>query len=1209
MSEIFKYRAKAVRWKRFLLCAVFSLAILCAGSRALGQAQNSGQVTGNVQDAVKHVLDNAKVTLTSEERDYALETKSNTQGEYLFNDVPQGHYRLTIVAPGFAMFVVEHVPVDADSHMRVDATLQVGSVNEEVVVTSATQAVDTQGATIGAIIDSALIENLPVDGNNLVALTALLPGVTDVSAPTTFTNDSAGPSFVVNGSRSNSNLFLFDGLLWNNLYQNTGLNYPLNPAIQQVSVQLNNFTAQYGRNSGSIMNVITKSGTNKFHGEGLLYYQDGSLSAADYFQHQRPNLTQYQFGGAVGGPIIRDKLFFLAEYEQLNSQGTALYTANTPTYAELGLEPDGVTPLPCSPNGAFASYSQCANFTDPNGIIAPNQTVVNPLTATSQHPSIVASQLNSTWAAQGHLGTNPCVTLLENLPSSAYTTVGGDRLSVPEMPSICFDPTIQSLLHHFALPKPNTTIGGLLYAISSAPQPKHHYSGNLRLDWNASPKHIVDIHFYKASNNDQSTNGASINNTTSVADYGQDYNIAQITAGSAGDTWILSSNLLNVFRVGYKRYVYEVAPIDSTTLQDIGSAYSAPGTPSMPGIQLNGLFILGGNASNYTFNVNENIELVDTLTYSHGHHNITAGVDLFRNQYASTNAQPGSFSFSSVMAGDVVTEFMMGLVSQSTFANDKKLQAIQHAVYSFVQDSWRVLPRLTIVAGVRYELPFEWYQPKGFSETFIRGYQSQKYPNAPPNLAFSGDPGVPRSLINTDYTNVSPRIGIAYDVFGTGKTAIRGGFGTFYDATPAQIVGIGEPFYYTSSNMFPNGGFTNPLYTLGPIPQDYDPSQPAQFTAPQTIIFPDANFRNAYTFGFNLGVQQQINKGSTLEVNYIGRLSRHLTMPYNLNTSIRDCSGIYYQTNPSLYCAGGPVTVGNGADGATESAAQAGIIGSTETPGGDGGYPGYLARLKYPGFNYGSQGIVDYSSRGTGSYHALQLVYTMRAFKNITTTASYTFSKTLDEQSNSSTSNAMPQPDNIRSQYGLSDYYSKQILNIGFRVKIPDTSSGDRYVRAVINGWSFNGVYNARTGHPFNLTMAMDELTTASGQQRTVQKNGQSLTLPSNRHRAAKINEWFNVPAIVTPNPGTAGNISRNAVIGPAYINTNMSFTKEIPLANLRKGLRAQLLIQAFNVFNTVNLSQPNGQLNPTAGATPLGIIASDNGQMRRLQFGGRLVF
>jgi len=1173
---------------------LLSLALCWGGVRAFGQAQNTGQVAGNVVDATKHTVAGAAVTLTSEERGNVLSVTTNAEGEYTFNDVPSGSYTLMVVAPTFEKYVADHVAVDADSHLRLDATMKAGSVSAEVEVTAGTAAIDTQSATVGAVIDNNLVENLPIDGNNVIALAALLPGVTDVSAPATFTSDTGGASFTVNGARGTSNLFLFDGLLWNNLYLNTPLNYPNHAALQAVSIQLNNFTAQYGRNSGSIVNIISKSGTNQVHGEAFISYQNGAVDAADYFTKLRPQIDQYQFGAAVGGPIIKDKLFYEAEYQELLSNGTFPAQASTLSYAERGLEPDGVTPLPCTPTGEFASYQQCANFSgDAITGVSPNTVEQNFTYTGGQYYADAIQQMNSTWVGEGHTGTNPCVTLYQSLPTAANTAIGlkAGYVVNAEVPSICWDPAYTALLAHINMPVPTLLEPDALpLAASTVPQPKHEYGGNLRVDWNASSRHIIDAHFYKTYNNDATPNGE-----TSVANYEPDFNIARITAGSIGDTWVLGPSLLNVLRVGYKRYVYGVTPTDPTTLQELGSNFPVPGIPELPAVTVDARFSLGSASAYATNNVNEDIEATDTLSYTHLTHNIQTGVDFLRNQYDSIRATPGNFTFNDHFANDPAVEAMLGLVQTETIGNNRRISAIQHAVYGYVQDTWRAASKLTIIAGVRYELPWMWYQPKGNASTFIRGYQSQRFANAPANLAFVGDAGVPRALTGTDYTNLSPRIGISYDLFGNGKTALRAGFGTFYDATNAQVVGIGEPFFYTATYAYGPGSFSNPLYTLPAIPANFSAGQTPAFTNPQSIVFPDPHFKNAYTIGVNLGIQHQMNKGTVVEANYIGRFSRHDSMPYDLNPSVVDCSGSYFQSNPTLYCY---------ADLTTTTQTNSWL--SNNAPN------GWPIRSVYPGFNYGGQGVVDYSSHGTGNYNAFQAIYTQRAFANLTMLASYTFSKAMDTQSDSNTTNELAQPNNVGWNYGPSNSDARHIYNMGFRLKLPTTLTAKSWVKAVVNDWNFNGIYNARTGQPLTPLNPGDMYGSNEPGQRLQLLPGmteKNVIMPSNRHRVQKIGEWFNIAALEKPTIATYGNTGRNYLPGPAYINTTFSMTKEIELAKVREGMRAQFRFEALNVFNTVNLGTPGLTISTATIANTFGVIQGDANGARKLQFGFLLYF
>jgi len=514
---------------RGVLCVMAML--LGAGPVALGQAQNTGTVAGNVLDAQGSAVINATATLTSIDQGNAITAKVNGRGEYVFSDVKPGGYILTVSAPTFQNFTADSVVVNADENIRVDAKLTRGSANVTVTVDAPSSTVDTRSATIATVIDPTLVQDLPVDGSNVVALAALLPGVTDVNAPTTFTSDTGGPTYNVSGSRSNQNLFLLDGLLWNNVYYNTGLNYPPPFMLQEVSVQLNNFKAQYGRNVGSVFNVLTRSGTNAIHGTLWEYMQNSAFNAADYISKRNPHLVQNQFGATVGGPLLRDKLFFFLGYQDLRSSAEVDAEAQTPTLNERGLLPNG-SPRPCV-LAAFAGL-YCASFEEDfapgtvNGLRRPDY-------ASSSYLSSAIAEITSTARAEGQTGTPQCLTDLARL--NAVNQL--EYISTDELPSSCFNPVAVNVLAR------------LPYTDTHALQPRNDQNGLARVDASLG-RHTLDARFYVTNANDFTSNSVSPS-ALAVANYEISANDGGIYFGNLGDTWVLRPNLLNILRIGYKR--------------------------------------------------------------------------------------------------------------------------------------------------------------------------------------------------------------------------------------------------------------------------------------------------------------------------------------------------------------------------------------------------------------------------------------------------------------------------------------------------------------------------------------------------------------------------------------------------------------------------------------------------------------------------------
>jgi hypothetical protein len=1127
---------------RFVLQSlVFFLMLgLLSSPLAYGQGQNTGSVTGNVTDSQQAIIPSAQVTLTSPERGFSLTAKANAQGEFVFNQVPVGTYSLTVISSGFNNFQATNVVVDANLTAHVNAVMQVGNVTTQVTVEGSGSTVDTSSATVGELIDNKLVQDLPVDGGNVVALAGLLPGVVNVNAPTTFTGERSGPTYSVSGARNTQNLMLLDGSMWNNLFYNTGLNYPPRQGLQEVSVLLNNFKAEYGRNAGSIFNVVTAAGTNQIHGKLWEYYENNDLDANDGVRGNNPHRNSNQFGATMGGPIVKDKLFFFATFQNIRLDQTAIGLADVQSYAQRGLSP-GNTPLPCSTTGAFAGQD-CASFVADAAAGKANSYLKNPLYDTGKgYVPIVQDAIQTAYNVAGGNGTSPCYTELEQAMS-----VYGEYLPNAELPSVCFNPVILNVINKY-VPLPASTANLASVPTNTyAPYPRSEYDGLFRVDYIRS-NHKIDARFYISDNGDLYGKGISSSTGQGLANYEVMENSGLNDFANIGDTWTITPSLLNVFRVGYKRYVNINIPSDPTTLSTLGGELQSLGVPTLPQFNFN-IFSAGANSEAYTHIVNEDIEGDDSLTWTHGNHNVQFGASYLRLQYQNVAQFPGVLQFSTTFTGDAFADSLAGLVNQLEVANTENQAGIEHELFLYGQDDWRITPRLTLNLGLRYEIPFIWYQPDGQSDTFIPGYQSKVFPSAPAGLAFVGDHGIPRGLISNDFDGIAPRLGFAYNLNGSGKTVMRGGFGLFFDALNANVIGVGEPFYDRFNYATPNGGASEPLQGLSPVPVAYDPKNP-QFVPPFSLYFPDKNFKTPYVMAMNFGFVQTLTKNSTLEIDYIGKLGRHLTMPYDQNPSIYDCSGAYYQASPATYCTG-----------ATDTAAS------------------YSARSKYQGYDYGGQGLVDFASVANSSYNGLQVLLNQRASRSLTLIATYTYSRSLDMDTNGQNdNNEVPDVFNLKSEYGPSDYNVTHNVTGGWVYYLPKLSRGMAWERAILNDWQFNGTAQARTGLPFSVTVNNDPSLSDEPNQRAAVLPGVNPNLPTNRSKYAKETEYFNTAAFAYPVTGTFSTLSRNKFVGPGYLLVNLTGGRTFPLG-FRQGTSLAFRVDAFNAFNITNLANPNSQ-------------------------------
>jgi hypothetical protein len=445
------------------------------------------------------------------------------------------------------------------------------------------------------MINQNFVENLPIDGENIVSLAALLPGVSNVNAPTTFTSDTGGPTYSVAGSRGNQNLFLLDGSIWNNVFYNTGLNFPPRLALQEVSVLLNNYKAQYGRNSGSIFNAITRSGSDQIHGSVWEYLQNQVFNASDYFLGPivggTLHLVSNQFGATIGGPIIRNKMFYFLAFQDLRLAGQVAAAASTPTAAEFGLTPSGA-PYPCTAGGQF-SGQQCANFTADFCFVAgPNcpspvtqaTAVRNPINASIGGATAIQS-LNATWQQAGNVGQSPCVSALMPYISSKY-------LANPELPAVCFDPVNVAFINRYSGtggsgggPEANTnSTGSRFSAATSTPFGiAVDRNGNLWMANSGASGTVADtyssISYLAVSNNSSTGTGGIMSSVTSTSTAGG-LNIPQdIEIDGNNNAWV-ANYTQNAIGVGAVPYQISEFSFNGTTIVPVTSGGLSTGTAS-----------------------------------------------------------------------------------------------------------------------------------------------------------------------------------------------------------------------------------------------------------------------------------------------------------------------------------------------------------------------------------------------------------------------------------------------------------------------------------------------------------------------------------------------------------------------------------------------------------------------------------------------------
>jgi len=755
--------------------------------------QNKASLRGTVTDQSGGVVPGAKVTLTNTGTGIARTTTTANDGSYLFDLVQVGTYKLTVDKPGFSTFLQDGIGLELNQNGRLDVALKIGQENQTVEVAANVVQVDTTGAVLGKVENQRMINDLPLVDRDTLQLGLLQAGVFNPDP-----DDTSGNPFSVSGQRSESLTFLLDGGNNTDFLGNNIVVSPNPDAVEEFKILTNNYDAQYGRTSGGIVNQITKSGTNDFHGDGFEFLRNTALNARDYFLPSSLDKQAFQrnvFGGTFGGPIKKNKTFFFLAY-----QGAR--TREGDTSQQLTVL------TPAQRKGDFSSF-----LTGQNADFCPSmhQQASDPLFDSGQ--------------------------LFDPRGTTFYTCNDGTTViptTILPNNQVPVNPVIANYITKY-LPLPNVPNSSGF--ISSPKEPIDDDQGILHIDHNFGTRYTLSFVYLI----DDNRTIYPLPTTTSSPLGGANSTDYRNQIGTLTWNHIFSPTVTNEFRFGANRTsTHQAIPSDTTSPSALGFTNLNPDDPAgvSPPVFFTPNFNLGSSVQGPTALNDNTFQWADNVTWTHGKHEFKFGADITRLQlnFKYDYYNNGGFDFGSYQApftGNYLADFVGGFWD-NYYQNSKAIYGIRTgSVGLYAQDTWKVLARLTLNFGLRWDYYIPQYDVHNEILGLFPGQQSTVFPNAPLGILYPGDPGTPnRALVYPDYNNFAPRFGFAWDMLGNAKLVMRGGFGIFYDiedgALNLQFGGL-PPFagvaneYNTSVNSF--SGITG-----DPMPIPSAPSAPPTYS-------------------------------------------------------------------------------------------------------------------------------------------------------------------------------------------------------------------------------------------------------------------------------------------------------------------------------------------------------------------------------------------
>ena len=1140
------------------------------------RADVTGTILGTIADPSGAAVPGAKVTLSNAGTGFNRQTTTDSTGFYEFLSVPVGeNYAVEVEVSGFRKSTQTGIKLLVNQRYRADFQLAVGEITQSVEVSASPVQVESTSTQLGDVIEDRKMTNLPLNGRSYIDLLGLQAGVVPITSDVQFTDRPIGGTggagnVSVNGQRESANAFLVNGGDVEEGRNNGASIVPTLDSIQEFRLVTNSFDAEYGRFSGAIVNAVTKSGNNDFHGTAFEFLRNEKLDARNFFDPQKGVFKRNQFGGVFGGPILKNRLFFFGDY-----QGTR---------ESRGLSSGNIlVPSLLNRTGDFSDV-EATGFSDLKGRVRGDSVAGNGTfdEALSQRLGYAVTSGEPYWEAG-------CNTLAD---AQAGRCVFPGRV----IPQRAWSPVSAATLKF--VPTPTGTLAGQpFFATSAEKQTVHDDKWGLRVDLTHKQTGDWSIYYHYDDSTVLRPFPAFTSNVpgfpAETPQRGQQANLS--------NTFTLGPTAVNEARINFTRLALTLNKPSAGLGEVADFGYKSGGLgilstdPTLEGVPPNGLFgatgLSFGLPDGTTGQFNNSFQGLDNFSKIVGKHTVKFGGEFRYIQINERNtyAQNGYFEFYGNETGSDFADYLIGAPDLFIQSSRQFLDSRTKYAGVYGQDTYKIKPNVTLNYGLRWEVSQPFYDTQGKIQAFVPGLQSQVYPDAPRGWVFPGDPGIPKTLAPTDRNNFAPRVGLAYSpgfsdgflgkVFGgPGKTSIRAAYGIYYTAIEdlTLFFEVGDApfglFYVSPTEVYLEEPYRDRR-------RGNNPGQRFPFTIPPpgaTGIWPQfqpvssspgfqVNNVLPYAEHFNFSIERQIKGSMILRLGYVGTQGHHLIAQTSFNPgSAARCLEIRRILGSDEGC-------GPGGQDQIYDLNGDGIL----TPGVDafGTRPFSVTSGRYVG-----DGLLDFANNNysttiaNSAYHAFQLSFEKRA-GDLRLLGAYTWSKSLD---NASGFGDTINPFNHRVSRALSSFDLTHNFVVSYNYDLPfhRLAPSRGAARKLLEGWRINGITRFTTGLPITMGASGDHSLCGCGGVDRPNYNGQPVRFFN--PRASETHDYFSTDQFSEEELGVPGNASRRFIHGPGLNNWDFSIHKSTKIG---EKLAVEFRVELFNVFNHAQFMNPTGNL------------------------------